>query len=108
MVLHVVLFRPRKDTSEADREAMFAALELAAKEIPSVRTFYVGSRITHGANYEQLMTENFPFAAIIGFDDLAGLQAYLAHPRHEQLGGLFYRLQEAAMAYDYDEARVYR
>lgn len=108
MLHHVVLFRPRKDVSEADRQAMFAALETAAREIPDVRTFHVGSRVTHGASYERLMTEDFPFAAIVGFDDLSGLKAYLAHPKHERLGELFYRLQEAALVFDYDEERIYR
>ncbi len=108
MVLHVVLFRPRKDATDADRQAMLAALETAAKEIPEVRTFYVGSRIAHGARYEPLMTEDFPFAAIVGFDGMEGLKAYLAHPKHERLGELFYRLQEAALVFDYDEERAYR
>lgn len=108
MLLHVVLFRPRTDITEEDRQAMFAAIETAAKEIPGVRMFHVGRRITHGANYERLVTEEFPFVAVIGFDDLQGLKTYLAHPKHEELGALFYRLQEAALAFDYDEAGVYR
>ena len=108
MVLHVVLFRPRKDITDADRQAMFAAIDAAAREIPEVRMFHVGRRITHGANYEQFVTENYPFVAVIGFDDLDGLKAYLTHPKHEQLGELFYRLQEAALAFDYDESGPYR
>jgi hypothetical protein len=106
MLHHVVLFRPRKDVSDADRDAMFGALEAAAREIPDVRTFHVGGRITHGATYEKLMTEDFPFAAIIGFDNLSGLKAYLGHPAHDRLGELFYRLQEAALVFDYDEERL--
>jgi len=102
MFLHVVLFRPKQGITESDREAMFAALHAAASGIPTVRRFRVGARVLHSAPYETLMTEDFPFVAIIEFDDLAGLQAYLRHPRHERLGELFYKLQEAALAYDYD------
>jgi len=102
MLLHVVLFRPKLGISETDRTAMFAALNEAAREIPTVRRFRIGSRVTHGAAYETVMTEDFPFAAIIEFDDLAGLQAYLRHPKHEALGRLFYQLQAAALAYDYE------
>lgn len=102
MLLHVVLFRPKVGLADSDRDAMFAALSAAAAGIPSVRRFQVGPRVRHGAAYEALMTEDFPFAAVIEFDDLAGLQAYLRHPQHERLGDLFYRLQEAALAYDYD------
>ena len=102
MVVHVVLFRPKADVSEADRAGMFDALAVAATAIPSVRRFRVGKRVVHGAGYEQLMTEDFPFAAIVEFDDLSGLRAYLEHSNHQRLGELFYRLQEAALVYDYE------
>lgn len=102
MFVHIVLFRPKLGISETDRAAMFAALNDAAREIPTVRRFQIGSRVTHGAAYETVMTQDFPFAAIIEFDDLAGLQAYLRHPKHEALGRLFYQLQAAALAYDYE------
>lgn len=102
MILHAVLFRPKAALTESDRDAMFAALHAAARDIPTVRRFQIGARICHGAAYEKLMPQDFPFAAFIEFDDLAGLQAYLQHPRHQRLGDLFYALQEAALAYDYD------
>lgn len=102
MFLHLVLFRPKPGIAESDRAAMFAALNAAAGDIPTVRRFHVGARVTHGAAYERLMPHDFPFAAIIEFDDLAGLQAYLRHPAHERLGELFYALQDAALAYDYE------
>ena len=104
VVVHVVLFRPKADISEQDRRDMFDALHTAATSIPGVRRFQVGPRVTHGAAYERLAVHDFPFAAIVEFDDLAGLQAYLRHPQHEQLGALFYRLQDAALVYDYEVA----
>jgi hypothetical protein len=102
VLLHIVLFRPKPGISESEREAMLSALHNAASEIPTVRRLQVGARVTHGAAYEKLMLHDFPFAAIIEFDDLAGLQAYLQHPAHERLADLFYELQEAALAYDYE------
>jgi hypothetical protein len=39
---------------------------------------------------------------VIEFDDLAGLQSYLDHPKHEKLGALFYQLLDAGLVYDYD------
>jgi stress responsive alpha/beta barrel protein len=101
MVFHIVLFRPKSIIVDSDRRAMFDALRAAATDIPSVRRFHVGSRITHGRPYEQMMTENYPYAAVVEFDDLAGLQTYLNHPRHEELGALFYQLLEAGLVYDY-------
>ena len=62
----------------------------------------MGKRITHGRAYEQMMTQDFSYAAVVEFDDLAGLQAYLQHPQHEKLGALFYELLEAGLVYDYE------
>ena len=102
MMLHVVLFRPKTDVTDADRRAMFGALNVAASQIPSVRRFYVGQRVIHGAVYEPLMQHDFPYAAIVEFEDLAGLQEYLQHPKHRELGELFSRLQDAALVYDFE------
>ena len=106
MILHTVLFRPKPGLSESDRDAMFAALHAAARQIPTVRRFEIGTRLQHGAAYEALMTQDYPFAAFIEFDDLDGLQTYLGHPQHARLGELFYALQAAALAYDYDVQKL--
>lgn len=101
MIAHIVLFRAKPGVTDSDRRAMFDAIGAAAAEIPTVRRFHIGNRITHGRPYEQLMTEDYPYAAVVEFDDLSGLEAYLRHPRHERLGTLFYQLLEAALVYDY-------
>ena len=81
---------------------MFVALQAAATAVASVQRFHVGNRVKHGRPYEQMMLEDYPFAAVVEFDDLAGLKAYLNDPQHEQLGELFYQLLEAALVYDYE------
>ena len=102
MVFHIVLFRPKPTVTDADRQAMFDALSSASNNIPTVRRFHVGNRIRHGRPYEHLMEQSYPYVAVIEFDDLAGLQAYLNHPQHEKLGALFYELLEAGLVYDYE------
>src|SRR5262245_48684134 len=101
MLLHLVLFRPRPNLTETDRRQMFDAIAEAANGIPAVRRFRIGERITHGAGYETLAAEDFPYAALIELDDLEGLQSYLQHPSHQRLGALFYQLLEAGLVYDY-------
>ncbi len=101
MVFHVALFRPRADLSEADRAVLLEAFEAALRRIPSVRRFHVGRRVTHGAGYESLMPVSLDYAAILEFDDLAGLQAYLNHPAHAALGQRFMRSLEASEIFDY-------
>ncbi len=101
MVAHVVLLAPKPDLSEERRDAFIEAFERAARDIPSVRRVRVGRRIRHGAGYEGAATD-FPYAAVFEFDDLAGLQAYLAHEAHQDLGARFYDSLAAALALDYE------
>ena len=102
MIAHVVLFRQRADLAPADHAAFTRALEAARQAIPTIRRFLVGRRVVHGAVYEQVMTADFPFAAVIEFENLAGLQTYLAHPAHEEVGRLFWALCAATLVYDYE------
>ena len=108
MVIHLVLFRPRADLGESQRRGLASALTNAVRAIPSVRRARIGRRITHGLGYETLMRVDYPYVAVLEFDDMDGLQSYLAHPAHEELGRLFFETFEEALMYDYeaDEADV--
>jgi hypothetical protein len=101
MIVHLVLFTPRPDLSPADRAAFIAAFERAVTEIPTVRGVRVGSRVTHGAPYEAV-TQAADYFAAIDFDDLAGLQQYLRHPAHVELGQRFGDTLASALVYDFD------
>jgi hypothetical protein len=102
MVSHVVLWRPRADLAATDRQALVAAFENAIREIPSVRSVRIGRRVTHGAAYESGIADSAGYLAVIDFDDLAGLQAYLHHPAHERLGTLFNQSSSSALVYDFE------
>ena len=102
MVTHVVLLKARPDLTTSDRRSFVEAFERAVREIPSVRTFRVGRRVSHGAGYELGMPDTADFIATIDFDDLAGLRDYLLHPAHEELRALFGRLLSSALVYDFE------
>ena len=102
MIAHVVLFKPRPDLSAADTGLLMAALDRALREIPSVRRAIVGPRSQLGATYEQLPQPDFSYAAIVEFDDRKGLQDYLAHPAHDELGRRFWAALEATMIFDFE------
>jgi len=101
MIAHVVLFRPRAHLPATERARLGAAFSEALREIPSIRRASVGARVLHGRGYEALMRTNYSHAAILEFDDVAGLRAYLEHPAHEALGTLFFDLFEEALMYDF-------
>jgi Stress responsive A/B Barrel Domain len=103
MISHIVLFKPRPDLTEAERQTVIRDLRTAASAIPTVRGLRVGRRIRHGRpGYEQLMREDFEFIVIVEFDDVEGLTAYLAHPHHTAIGSHFMQASATALAYDYE------
>jgi hypothetical protein len=101
VIAHIVLFRPRADVTSSDVEGLIAAIERAHRESRSVRRFRVGKRTLRSAPYAAGI-EEFPYAALVEFDDLRGLEAYLAHPAHADLGRRFWATSEAATAYDFE------
>lgn len=109
MIAHVILFRPRPDLSADEREDLWRSLRDALTHIPSIRGFRIGRRVRHGLpGYEQLMHEDFEYAAMLEFDDIEGLKAYLRHPAHVSLGLHFAGSSAAALAYDYELVDILR
>jgi len=102
MVAHVVLFRPRDHLPAAARQRLIEAFTRALREIPSIRRAHVGRRVMHGRPYERLMAVNYEYAALLEFEDLAQLEAYLAHEAHNALGSLFFEAFDVALMYDYE------
>jgi hypothetical protein len=102
VIVHVILFTPKTDLPARASRDLLASLEEAAAVIPSVRRFRSGPRVRHGLpGYEQMMRDEFTFAAIVEFDDMDGLKAYLAHPAHRAIGDHFTASAERSLAYDY-------
>ena len=101
MLFHIVLFTPRPELSAAERSELVETLEDALRRIPSIRRFNIGRRVKHGAGYEALMTVDLDYAAVLEFDNLAGLHDYLEHPAHAALGRRFMQSLRSSAIYDY-------
>jgi Stress responsive A/B Barrel Domain len=105
MVTHLVLMKPRADLAPGDRDAFVDAFERALREIAAIRAVRIGRRVTFGAGYES-SAPDMEYAAMIDFDDLAALQAYLRHPAHQELGARFGISLSGALVYDLEECRL--
>lgn len=97
--------KPRPDLSPADREGFIGAFERALRQIPTVRAVRIGKRMTHGASYES-SAPDLDYLATIDFDDLDGLQTYLRHPAHADLGARFGQALSGALVYDFEVGGV--
>ena len=106
MVSHLVLMQPRADLPPADRQAFIDAFDRAIREIPTVRGVRIGRRITHGAGYEQSAPNTADYLVVVDFDDLDGLQTYLRHPAHDDLGTRFGQSLSGALVYDFEVGGV--
>ena len=103
MIAHVVLFSPKPDLPQADRRAMLDALVAASADIPSIKRFRIGKRVKHWLpGYEQMMRDDYEFAAIIEFDDIGALKMYLGHSSHAVIGQHFTASASRSLAYDYE------
>jgi len=105
MISHVVLFRPRLDLTTDERAALVEAFERALRDIPTIRGVRVGRRVIFGAAYEANTPDAIEFLIAIDFDDLTGLQSYLQHAAHADLGARFIDASSAAVVYDFDVAQ---
>jgi len=83
VIAHIVLFRPRADVAEAERLAFVAALEQACRDVPVIRRATVGRSLPGDHGVE------FPYTAVMEFDNETDLRAYIAHPLHQPLARLF-------------------
>ena len=103
MIAHIVLLKPRPDLTDDERRAAVATLASATADIPEVRRYRLGRRVTHGLpGYEQQMTTDYEFALIIEVDDVPALTRYLTAPAHRALGDLFSSATAAALSYDFE------
>lgn len=101
MIAHVVLFRPKAQLAEQERDLFFETLERALVNIPLIQRARVGRRVMFGRPYDEQNPHDFPFVAILEFDNEADVLAYLNHPAHRALGQQFYAASESALVFDY-------
>lgn len=102
LIAHVVLFRLRPEVSIEDRRALIDAWASALREIPMIRRARVGRRVRIGRSYESLTSIDLPFAAVLEFDNVDALRAYLDHPAHEAIAVRLFAAVADALIYDFE------
>lgn len=102
MIAHVVLFSIRPDVSLEERRSLIDAWATALREIPSIRRAIVGQRIRLGRSYEDIVRLDFPYGAIIEFDNADAVRAYLDHPAHAVISTRFFAALADTLIYDFE------
>ena len=88
--------------AQPERAGLAETFRVAIEAIPTIRRARVGRRIIHGRPYEQQMRVDYEYAAMLDFDDVGGLKAYLDHPAHDALATRFFEVLEELLVYDFE------
>jgi hypothetical protein len=94
MITHVVLFKlkDRGDESIAQAKSRLGSL---AGQIPSLRSIEIGTDIIRSSR-------SYDLALIGRFDNLSGLEAYQAHPKHQPVTEYLRSVSESIIAGDFE------
>lgn len=107
MFAHILMFTPRRDLSDDAKRSFARAFRRAVDEIPSVRRAVVGRSSVTAATYgNKIGLKTYEYAAVLEFDDGAGLGEYLTHPAHSELGRMFWDVCEESAIVDCEFVQV--
>ncbi|MFV0373445.1 Dabb family protein [Microbacterium sp.] len=96
MIRHIVVFQMASDDA-AERAAHAAEsarrLNALVGVVPTLRAMSAGANVlAHGTNWD--------LGLVADFDDEAGLDAYLVHPAHEEVGAYLATVRGDRLAVD--------
>lgn len=75
MLRHIVIFRFKPETTEADRQAFLSLLRGLPEKIAEIKSFEAGIDVVRAPR-------SFDLALVTSFDDLAALERYAKHEHH--------------------------
>ena len=91
MIFHIVLFNPKPNLSAESVQAFTRTLGDCLRSVPQIRRANVGRQLSVDPGYPRSFGEKtYQFAAVLEFDSAEELISYLNHPKHEELGRLFW------------------
>jgi hypothetical protein len=91
VICHLVLFNLKDGLETADIGRFANLMRDTCVSAQSVARVRVGRRVSVDAGYERFMgLKTYDFVAVVEFDDVEGLVAYLRHPKHDELGRMFW------------------
>jgi hypothetical protein len=98
MIAHIVLFNPKPELSKRDVWSFTKSVGDAFRSIDEISRVNVGRRIVIDTGYPRSFGDKtYEFAAILEFRDETALLDYLRHPRHHELGRLFWEMCDSTI-----------
>lgn len=96
-LLHHVFFWLKNPDSTADRDKLIAGVK-SLSAIESVRSIHVG--IPASTEKREVVDNSYHVSELLGFDDVAGQDAYQVHPLHKKFVDEHQHLWSKVVVYD--------
>ncbi|HEY8559381.1 MAG TPA: Dabb family protein [Pyrinomonadaceae bacterium] len=94
MLTHIVCWKYKAETSEAERAEHVRALRALADVIPNILSFSVGRDILQ-------LERSFDTGLVATYPDRAALDFYTDHPAHQAVAAMGKRIAEKVVSVDF-------
>lgn len=94
MLTHIVCWKYKAETSEAEREEHRAKLRNLPNVIPNISSFNVGHDILH-------LERSFDTGLVAIYPDRKALEFYTVHPEHQEVANLGKQIAEKVVSVDF-------
>jgi quinol monooxygenase YgiN len=99
MLQHVVMWKVKDSALGMDKAALAQELKKRLKslvgQVPSIRSFEIGVNELPGDTASDAVL-------VSSFDDMAGLEAYMKHPKHQEVVDFLKQIVAERRAVDYN------
>jgi len=95
MIQHVVFFKFKPGTPDAEIQAIAQGLGELPGVISEIRRFDFGRDVVRSER-------SYDFALVSTFDDLDSLKRYQVHPRHQAVAARIRAISESVLAVDFE------
>lgn len=94
MLIHIVCWKYKNETSPEKREVHAAKLKNLPNEISNIESFKIGFDILH-------LERSFDLGLVAIFPDQDALDAYTVHPTHQEVANLGKEIAEKVVSVDF-------
>jgi hypothetical protein len=95
MLKHVVIFKFKKETAEADKTDVEKGLKGLPAIISEIKGFEVGRDLIHSER-------SYDLGLVSTFENLDTMQKYQVHPAHQAVAGKLKQISESILVVDFE------
>lgn len=107
MIAHMVLFTPKASLTIDDKRSFALAWHEVGQEVSTIKRAFVGRSADVDPGYNRSFGDTtYKMAAVLEFESREDLVYYLRHPRHAELGRLFWECCERSVVCEVETREV--